>query len=137
MRGSRAGRSPTSSSCRRITHAVYPEYLPDDVVTVAERPVLQLIEYLREQGSKAEIIYPLDELVAHKQHDLVYIKTDSHWNELGAFVAYKRLMRDMSQRSATVRDIEWDQLRSAGPSRPATSAASCSPSAPPRRSTST
>ena len=78
-------------------HAVYPEYLPDDVVTVAERPVLQLLGHLRERESKARIIYPLEELVAHKQHDLVYIKTDTHWNELGAFVAYKRLMSDISK----------------------------------------
>ena len=91
------------------THAVYPEYLPDDVVTVAERPVLQLIGYLAEQESKARIIYPLEELVAHKQHDLVYIKTDTHWNELGAFIAYKRLIREISA-VATVRDIEWEQL---------------------------
>jgi hypothetical protein len=91
------------------THSVYPEYLPDDVVTVAERPVLQLIEYLREHGSKARLIYPLEELVAHKQNDLVYIKTDTHWNELGAFIAYKRLMREIAE-VATVRDIEWEQL---------------------------
>ncbi len=91
------------------THAVYPEYLPDAVVTVAERPVLQLMGHLRERESKARIIYPLEELVAHKQHDLVYIKTDTHWNELGAFVAYKRLMRDISE-VATVRDIQWEQL---------------------------
>ena len=91
------------------THAVYPEYLPDDVVSVAERPVLQLMGYLHEQESEAGIIYPLDELVAHKQHDLVYIKTDSHWNELGAFVTYKRLMREISD-VVTVRDIQWEQL---------------------------
>jgi alginate O-acetyltransferase complex protein AlgJ len=91
------------------THAVYPEYLPDDVVTVAERPVLQLIAYLREQGSKARIIYPLEELLAHKDHDLVYIKTDTHWNELGAFIAYQRLMRDISA-VAEVRVIEHEQL---------------------------
>jgi hypothetical protein len=90
-------------------HAVYPEYLPDDVVTVAERPVLQLIRHLREHASKAQIIYPLDELVAHKPQDPVYIKTDSHWNELGAFIAYKRLMREVSQ-AVGVRDIGWQQL---------------------------
>ena len=90
-------------------HAVYPECLPDDVVTVAERPVLQLMRYLREQGSNARLIYPLEELVAHKERDLVYIKTDSHWNELGAFVAYKRLMRAVAD-VVPVRDISWEQL---------------------------
>ena len=65
--------------------------------------------HLREHESKARIIYPLEELVAHKQHDLVYIKTDTHWNDLGAFVAYKRLMSDISK-VTTVREIQWDQL---------------------------
>jgi len=91
------------------THAVYPEFLPDDVVPVAERPVLQLIGHLREAESKAALIYPVEELVAHKAQDLVYIKTDTHWNELGAFVAYKRLMREVGE-VAEVRDIEWEQL---------------------------
>jgi len=90
-------------------HAVYPEYLPDDVVTVAERPVLQLIRHLDERGSQARIVYPLEELVAHKEHDLVYIKTDSHWNELGAFIAYERLMREVS-RVMPVREIRREQL---------------------------
>jgi hypothetical protein len=91
------------------THAVYPEFLPDDVVPIAERPVLQLMRHLREAESTAGLIYPLEDLVAHKAHDLVYIKTDTHWNELGAFVAYKRLMREVAE-VADVRDIEWEQL---------------------------
>jgi hypothetical protein len=91
------------------THAVYPEYLPDDVVTVAERPVLQLIGHLGERESPARIIYPLEELVARKQQDLVYIKTDTHWNELGAFIAYQRLMREIAA-VATVREILPEQL---------------------------
>jgi hypothetical protein len=90
-------------------HAVYPEFLPDDVVTVAERPVLQLMRHLEEQGSPARIVYPLEELVAHKDRDLVYIPTDSHWNELGAFIAYKRLMREVAA-AVPVREIEWEQL---------------------------
>jgi alginate O-acetyltransferase complex protein AlgJ len=90
-------------------HAVYPEYLPDDLVPVAERPVLQLIRHLQDRESKARIVYPIEELAAHKQHDLVYIKTDSHWNELGAFIAYKRLMREISP-YVTVREIRWEQL---------------------------
>ena len=91
------------------THAIYPEHLPDDVVTVAERPVLQLMRHLRAAGSSASLIYPLDELVEHKQHDLVCIPTDTHWNELGAFVAYKRLMRDV-RRTTEVREIPREQL---------------------------
>lgn len=35
--------------------------------------------------------------------------SDTHWNERGAFVAYKRLMREIAK-VAEVRDIEWEQL---------------------------
>lgn len=91
------------------THAVYSEHLPDDIVVVAERPVLQLMRHLRNLQSNARVIYPLEELVAHKPHDLVYIPTDTHWNELGAFVAYKRLMREASA-VVPVRDIPIEQL---------------------------
>ena len=90
-------------------HSVYPEYLPDGVVPVAERPLLQLMRHLEETESRARLIYPLDELVAHKPRDLVYIPTDTHWNELGAFIAYKRLMREVAA-VTNVRDIEWEQL---------------------------
>ena len=90
-------------------HAVYPEHLPDDVVPVAERPILQLLGHLRESGTNAKVIYPLEELVAHKQHDLVYIPTDTHWNELGAFIAYRRLIGEIGG-VMEVREIPWEQL---------------------------
>jgi alginate O-acetyltransferase complex protein AlgJ len=92
------------------SHAVYPENLPDDVVTVAERPILQLQRHLRDTGSDARIIYPLEELRAHKQRDLVYIATDTHWNELGAFIAYKVLMKEIAQHSVEVLDIPWERI---------------------------
>ena len=92
------------------SHSVYPEYLPDWVVPVAERPILQLLRHMRETESQAPIIYPLDEIVAYKERDLVYIQADTHWNELGAFIAYKRLMADIAAQGVPVREIPWDRL---------------------------
>ncbi len=91
-------------------HSVYPEHLPDWVAPVAARPVLQLLDHFRDTESQARIIYPLDELVAHKEHDLVYAQTDTHWNELGAFLAYRLLMREVARRGVEVREIPWEQL---------------------------
>jgi hypothetical protein len=91
------------------THSVYSEYLPDDVVPVAERPVQQLIAHLRDTESEARLIYPVEELVAHKERDLVYIPTDSHWNDLGAFIAYKALLREIAG-VIDVRDVAFEKL---------------------------
>ncbi len=76
-------------------HSVYPEDLPDHVHSHDTRPVLQLIEELREKDSFAKLIYPLDELIAAKPRSL-YPKTDPHWSAMGAFVGYERLADEMS-----------------------------------------
>ena len=73
-------------------HAVYEELLPDSVVVVAERPILQLRKHLLETGSFASFIYPIGALRAAKRNGPVYSQTDTHWNEMGAFVAYKQLI---------------------------------------------
>lgn len=77
-------------------HSVYPEDLPDHVPIHHTRPILQLIEELEEKDSFAELIYPLEELIAAKPR-LLYPKTDPHWSAIGAFIAYERLAGKMSR----------------------------------------
>ena len=73
-------------------HAVYPEKLPDDIRPAPERPVTQLLSYLRRRGSAVEPIYPLAELLAAKAGRQVYSATDSHWNAHGTMIAYEQLL---------------------------------------------
>jgi alginate O-acetyltransferase complex protein AlgJ len=77
-------------------HPVYPEDLPDAIRAAEPRPVPQLIEHLQQRGSYAELIYPLEELLAAKPNPLLYAKTDTHWTAHGAFIAYRRLMDAIS-----------------------------------------
>ena len=92
------------------THSVYPEYLPDWVVPVADRPVIQLLGHLHETESPARIMYPLDEIIAHKEHDLVCIQADTHWNELAAYIAYKPPGAARSPaRASTFAIIPWER----------------------------
>jgi alginate O-acetyltransferase complex protein AlgJ len=79
-------------------HAVYPEDLPDGITGSSERPVLQLIEHLESVGSYARLIYPLEEILALKPHPLLYSKTDAHWTSVAAFVGYRLLMAEITQR---------------------------------------
>ena len=74
-------------------HSVYPHDLPPGMASATERPVHQLLSYLREHGSYARVVYPIDELVACD--DLAYPKTGSHWSEFGASVACRALVEEI------------------------------------------
>jgi hypothetical protein len=78
-------------------HSVYPELLPDEVPSATERPVQQLLAHLREHGSYARVVYPLEELLAQRRRRIVYSETASHWAAPGAFAAYAALMREVGK----------------------------------------
>jgi alginate O-acetyltransferase complex protein AlgJ len=77
-------------------HLVYPEDLPDSVRLARVRPILQLIRHLEDSQSSAQLIYPLEEILAAKPHPLLYPLTDTHWTAHAAFVAYQCLAREIA-----------------------------------------
>jgi alginate O-acetyltransferase complex protein AlgJ len=96
-------------------HSVYTEMLPDGYGDGASRPVLQLLDHLDSSGSYAEVMYPVQELRAAKPRP-VYSKVETHWTELGAFVAYQSLMprvvrtaptRVLTEADLTIHEITW------------------------------
>jgi hypothetical protein len=90
-------------------HAIYPDKLPDGVTVAETRPVIQLIDHLAERRSYAGLIYPLDELRVRRDEN-VYAQTNTHWTELGAFVAYRKLTEEIAK-VAPVRRLEDDDIR--------------------------
>lgn len=73
-------------------HSVYPEDLPARLTTAAERPVHALLAQLAEHVPAVPVVHPLPQLLDRKRRDEVFPRTETHWNELGAFVAYQALM---------------------------------------------
>lgn len=74
---------------------VYPEFYPEQLNIIGKRPIEQLI-----QNCGHLFTYQLDYLLSKKtQYDLYY-KTDTHWNQIGAFFAYEQIMNflDVSYR---------------------------------------
>jgi len=64
---------------------VYPEYLPDFVYKLRSNSKLdQLIEHLNDHSS-FRLIDLRNNLFEHKNVNFLYHKTDTHWNDLGAF----------------------------------------------------
>src|SRR5919109_883117 len=84
--------------------------LPDGIEPARERTVQQLIRHLDSRGSPARVIYPLEDLLAEKSQRPVYRKTDTHWNDFGALVAYRRLAWEL-ERDVSVHIVGEDELQ--------------------------
>ncbi len=86
-------------------HTVYPEYMPDEVVRGrGETRLDQLVRHLREH-SDFRIIDLRAPLLEAKGRNRLYHRTDSHWNEYGAFVGYERVMAELTKSFPAMRPL--------------------------------
>jgi alginate O-acetyltransferase complex protein AlgJ len=87
---------------------VYPEYLPYSIT-----PQVTKLDQFQEEMKKYPEINMIDLkkfLLSKKDSTTLYYKTDTHWNQLGAFLAYQEIMkyivRDFPQAKAlTLKDF--------------------------------
>lgn len=89
-------------------HNVYPEYYPfvrPSGVTRTEQFLAGL------DKEKIRYIYPKEALIANKGTSEVYYKTDTHWNPLGALVAFGEIKKEIKNIFPRTRfsDIEFVQ----------------------------
>jgi len=66
--------------------SVYPEYLPSFVTPANKRFITPLVEALRDAGVK--VYDPTERLIRKKAEGILYYRTDTHWNERGAYEAF-------------------------------------------------
>jgi len=77
---------------------IYAEYLPQWLRRVGQQNRLdQLLGYLRAH-STVDILDVRPALLAAKKFQPVFYKTDTHWNEVGAFLAYQQLAEKLRDR---------------------------------------
>ena len=72
---------------------IYKKHRPD-----SEGRAMQAIEYLR-KNTKVKALYLYDAMHKNKGKDLLYYKTDTHWTKLGAYYAYKEIMKMVDQKN--------------------------------------
>ena len=77
--------------------SIYPEHLPDWLLARARKPqrLDQFLTYMRAH-SDVPILDLREALLDAKMIRQVYLRTDSHWNERGAFAAYRRIVQEIS-----------------------------------------
>jgi len=80
-------------------HTIYSSQLPQNVlksVIGQTSRCQQLMQYVNDPH-KIEILNPTSELIAEKDNYLLYLKNDTHWNEMGAYFAYKFLFNKIAE----------------------------------------
>lgn len=86
-------------------HTIYPEYLPDNIKRFSPRSRLDnLLEYLR-LNTDIKIIDVREELISEKATERVYYKLDTHWNQYGAFIAYRKLISEVARDFPRIRTL--------------------------------
>lgn len=85
---------------------IYGEYLPDEIKKVDEqRKIDDLIAFL-DINTDVEILYPYDGLMKNKDSYLLYYKYDTHWNELGGFIAAQEIRNYYQGERSEITDFE-------------------------------
>jgi len=73
--------------------SIYPEFLPPELTPVRPESRLdQLVNRLRQSHSPVHFLDLRPALLAAKPSELLYRKTDTHWNDSGAFVGYREII---------------------------------------------
>jgi len=78
-------------------HTIYPEYLPENVRKIRSTSRLQQLEERLKSKFDFEFINLTDTLLSSKQQGYLYYKQESHWNDLGTFIGYQKVMKSMKK----------------------------------------
>ncbi len=77
-------------------HVIYQEYMPDTIRRAAISRIDQLVSHLR-QHSDVRVVDLRPALLAAKARERLYHRTDTHWNDRGAFVGYQGIIDALTE----------------------------------------
>jgi hypothetical protein len=101
-------------------NTIYPEYLPPEMAPIQAGSRLDQVMSIWQDTKNCRVIDLRAELLNAKKDNLVYYKTDTHWNSLGAYIGYQKLssiikedfptihIRDLSEYSMIIKDHKGD-----------------------------
>lgn len=71
---------------------IYSQYMPDYYYKAEKSKTDVLVEYLQEE-TDIQVVYPKEVLLTESERYQTYFKLDTHWNEIGGYIATQELMR--------------------------------------------
>jgi hypothetical protein len=79
-------------------HLVYPEYMPTRLPRVSEvNPLSQLVDYLA-RNSNVDVLDLRPVLADARTRERIYHRTDTHWNDIGAYAGYSAILERLALR---------------------------------------
>lgn len=88
---------------------IYSEYLPEGIEKVNSKcKADELVEFLQRE-SEVPVFYPLGQLQEEKETQQLYYKYDTHWNELGGFIASQQILEFYKGNSAVLNEFSIEQ----------------------------
>ena len=79
-------------------NTIYPEYVPGEIPVLGDTSRLdQVINYQAENGG-VEILDFRALFKDAKQNQRIYYSTDTHWNNSGSFLAYQKIITELSKK---------------------------------------
>jgi alginate O-acetyltransferase complex protein AlgJ len=85
-------------------NTIYPEFMPDHIRRIHEKSRMdQLLEYLQNH-STVPVLDLRPALKAGKMLYPVYSRTDTHWNDYGAYIAYREIITHISRSFHSFKD---------------------------------
>jgi hypothetical protein len=89
---------------------IYPELLPASLNRVSgPSPTDQIIDYLHANTS-VELVDLREKLIKAKQDGPLYLARDTHWNDLGAFVGYQAVAKQLHELFPKIEPLSLDQM---------------------------
>ena len=89
--------------------AIYPEFFPAGHLCAPAPSVLdQLCTALQQSGIAVLDLRPA--LIAAKPRATLYYKTDTHWNSVGGFAAYREIAQALLGLGLPVRPLDWSDV---------------------------
>ena len=88
---------------------IYSEYMPDYYVRLKEESKTDvLVDFLRE-NTDVNIVYPKETLIENKDKYQLYYKSDTHWNQYGAYLGFRDLMSAMGEETPALDELTVDE----------------------------
>jgi alginate O-acetyltransferase complex protein AlgJ len=76
--------------------SIYPQYMPGEIPVVGEESRLdQFVEFMKLKG-EVTVVDLRQTLLNASRLQYVYFKTDTHWNDIGAYYGYREIMKSLS-----------------------------------------
>ena len=66
---------------------IFPWYVNDN----EHEQVYQMADYLKEKNG-IDVIYPYEKIKEKSEEEFMFFKTDTHWTDAAAFIAYNEVM---------------------------------------------